>query len=140
MDLAYDDQCEKSFLCTVISIQKEKLDEASALIKKTREAIDSKLSGIMMESYGKAYENVLKLQQLFEMEEIIEIKSFKEKVDKESKPEFQAELSKQFDSKKEKLKKIWEDRLNGSQRSIDVWQKSLAVRSLLLSKSENMDR
>jgi FKBP12-rapamycin complex-associated protein len=94
----------------------------------------------MMESYGKAYENVLKLQQLFEMEEIIEIKSFKEKVDKESKPEFQAELSKQYDSKKEKLKKIWEDRLNGSQRSIDVWQKSLAVRSLLLSKSENMDR
>lgn len=73
------------------------------------------------------------------MEEIIELKSFKEKISKELKPEIQAELNREYESKKRKLKDIWEDRLIGCERNIDVWQKILSVRSLLLNKNENID-
>ena len=73
------------------------------------------------------------------MEEIVDIKSFKEKMMKETRSEIQMELSREFEQKKKKLKDIWEDRLNGCERNIDIWQKILSVRSLLLNKNENMD-
>ena len=130
---------EKNMFVAVNLIQKNKLEEARMVLNKTRESMDSKVSGLLLESYGRAYENVLKLQQLFEMEEIIEIKMFKEKIAKELKAETQNELQKEYESKKKKLKDIWEDRLNGCERNIDVWQKILAIRSLLLNKNENMD-
>ena len=102
--------------------------------------MDSKLSGLILESYGRVYDNVLKLQQLYEMEEIIELKSFREKIDNESRTQIQIQREKEYEKMKIKLKLIWSDRLTGCERNIHCWQKILSIRSLILSKSENKDR
>lgn len=39
---------------------------------------DTQVSGLLLESYSRAYDSILRLQQLFEMQEIIEIKEFSE--------------------------------------------------------------
>jgi len=43
--------------------------------------LDGQVSGLLLESYLRAYDSVFRLQQLFEMEEIIEMKEFRARVE-----------------------------------------------------------
>lgn len=66
------------------------------------------------------------------MEEIIEIKLFKNKV-KNAETESAGEhsfikLKAELDLREKKLKDIWHDRLNGAPKDIDVWYRLLSTR------------
>lgn len=151
----------KTLLNAVLSLKKNKLDEAASLVNKAREALDTKVSGLLLESYSRAYDNVLKLQTMVEMEEIIDYKRIEKEIIAENDnlighkairddtrngevtgtddEKIYAGLNIKLTDHKKNLLNKWNDRLNGCQPTVDVWQRLLAVRSVLLDKSENID-
>jgi len=134
-----DDELEKDFLSAILCIKQNKFEESKIRLKKTREVLDGKMGNVVPESYPRAYDYILKLQQVFELEEIIEMKLLKETMYKEAKKVINGgELLKEYDKKEKKLLDIWQDRLCGCEKSIKVWQSILHIRSLLFSRRELM--
>ena len=158
---------DKNFLSALVNLKNGKIDEARIAINKSREVLDSRVMGLLLESYNRGYDTVLKLQQLLEMEEIIEFKETERKILSEynsimrqtkrvgdddsdtstnpsiifnSEEEHPSEgLHVKLSNLKQNLINKWNDRINGCQRTVDVWQKILSVRSILLDKAENLD-
>jgi FKBP12-rapamycin complex-associated protein len=66
------------------------------------------------------------------MEEIIDIKTFENKVEKvpvENKGEISyLKMTGLLEEKRQKLKNIWHDRLAGAPKSVDVWYNILSTR------------
>lgn len=71
------------------------------------------MGGLLLESYSKRYDLIIKLQQLFEMEEIIEYKQFEQQVLDTDNQIDQQLLQKELNQRREMLKDIWFDRLQG---------------------------
>jgi hypothetical protein len=96
----------------------------------------------LLESYERALEKILKLQQLAEMEEIIEMKHLEKKVARvsnENKGEYTYKrMLVVLEEKKEKLKSTWHDRLLGVPRRVDVWYQILSTRQLYKPKQKDM--
>ena len=115
-----DDNFETSYFNVLISINEDDFDKAHSFIDKTRKTLDSELSALVSESYTRAYDTIVKAQQLSELEEVIEFKTNDE-------------------TKKNLIKKTWKDRLGGLQRNLEHWQTILAIRSLVLKPEEQMD-
>ncbi|EGR30890.1 phosphatidylinositol 3- and 4-kinase family protein, putative [Ichthyophthirius multifiliis] len=138
-----DDYPDKNFWNAALCIQKAQFEDARQYISESILKLDSQVSGLLLESYNRAYDSILRLQQLFEMQEIIEIKEFEDKV-KQAQKENREGLTKIYlqqdlEQKKKQLQDVWIDRLNGNPKDIDTWQNILSVRQLLLSKVDNMD-
>mgnify|MGYP003386476052 CR=1 FL=1 len=64
------------FMKAVLSAHREEFSVARDRIDKTRELLDSQLSGLLAESYGRAYIPLVMLQQCSELEEVLEYKQF----------------------------------------------------------------
>lgn len=62
------------FFRTILSIHNEDFVAARAFIEKTRNLSDTELTALVGESYTRAYNVVVRLQQLAELEEVIEYK------------------------------------------------------------------
>ena len=110
------------FYNSVICIHNNNFDNALQHIEKAREVIDSKITSLLNESYSRAYSLVIELQHLKELEEVITYK-----------------LSESEENKRKKLEDIWNARLKHMQKDIDIWQKTLTIRSLVKGKTENVD-
>jgi FKBP12-rapamycin complex-associated protein len=68
------------------------------------------------------------------MEEIIDLKTFENKVEKAS-LEFNGEyqymkMVEELNSRKQRLQDIWSDRLHGAPKEVEVWYKILSTRQL----------
>src|SRR5690606_37946587 len=74
------------------------------------------------ESYNRAYGVIVRVQMLAELEEIITYKQ------SENNP-----------AKQETMRKTWTKRLLGCQRNVEVWQRMLKVRNLVVPPKQNMD-
>src|SRR5579859_5285236 len=77
------------------------------------------LTGTIMESVANLSVNV-RVQMLAELEEIIQYKQNPQE-------------------KRQVMRRTWMKRLMGVQRNVDVWQRLLKVRALVISPQENMD-
>jgi FKBP12-rapamycin complex-associated protein len=106
-----------SFFRAILSIQNNQLPVAERYIAMCRGMVDSELTALVGESYTRAYDVVCKVQQLSELEEIIRAK-------KEGRIDPVMLLA-------------WNRRLLGCKRNVEVWQKILSVRSLMLPPSED---
>ncbi|CAD8184910.1 unnamed protein product [Paramecium octaurelia] len=137
------EESDKPFWKAAVCISKGQLDEAKIQVRKSRERLDGLVTGLLQESYDRAQDGVLKLQQLVEMEEIIEIKQFENKVQKaaqENVGEYSyIKLLDELEIRKKKLKDIWHDRLSGAPKDIDVWYRLLSTRQLYLPKVHDLD-
>lgn len=80
---------------------------------KSFHALEGNMGGLLLESYSKRYDLIIKLQQLFEMEEIIEYKQFEQQVLDTDNQIDQQLLQKELNQRREMLKDIWFDRLQG---------------------------
>mmetsp|Transcript_34256 Transcript_34256/g.30981 ORF Transcript_34256/g.30981 Transcript_34256/m.30981 type:complete len:199 (+) Transcript_34256:4336-4932(+) len=134
-----DDNEDKNFLLAICNIRRNKLDSARTYLKQCREDLDSKVSGLLLESYSRAYDSVIRLQQILEMEEIIDYKEeeynylMNTDMIKEFVPEKRmAKVEELYTTNsvckiegvktlKDSLIEKWNDRLNGCQYSVDVW-------------------
>ncbi|ODA76987.1 hypothetical protein RJ55_07504 [Drechmeria coniospora] len=110
---------DRSFFGAILSLHRNQFREAITCIEQAREGLDTELSALVSESYNRAYQVVVRVQMLAELEELI--------------------VYKQCDEKKQAtMRKTWETRLQGCQRNVEVWHRMLRLRALVLSPGENM--
>ena len=88
--------------------------EAQSHIARARELLDPRLSALIGESYDRAYPMAINAQILVELEEILQFKG----------------RHKGADMQQDLMKDMWSARLNGVQRSAQVWERLLSVRRL----------
>ncbi|EEB07626.1 phosphatidylinositol kinase Tor2 [Schizosaccharomyces japonicus yFS275] len=113
---------DKAFFRAIVSLHRSQYDEASRYITKARDLLDTELTALVGESYNRAYGVVVRVQMLSELEEIIRYKQSENHLEV-----------------REMIKKTWDRRLKGCQRNVDIWQRMLRVRALVISPSENME-
>ncbi|KAH8649050.1 armadillo-type protein [Xylariales sp. PMI_506] len=111
---------DRSFFAAILALHRNQFREAAACIQQTREGLDTELSALVSESYNRAYQVIVRVQMLAELEEIITYK--------------QAD-----NAKKETIRRTWEVRVKGCQRNVDVWQRMLRLRGLVMTPQENMN-
>lgn len=110
---------DRSFFGAILALHRNQFREAATCIQQTREGLDTELSALVSESYNRAYQVIVRVQMLAELEEIIVYK--------------QAD-----DKKKTTMRRTWESRLKGCQRNVEVWQRMLRLRGLVITPAENM--
>lgn len=90
-------------------------------IAKARDSIDQELTNLLSESYGRAYDLMVRAQMLSELEEAMAYK-----LDYWDQPDRQATI-----------RSTWMKRLKGCQPDVEVWQRILSVRSIVLTPAED---
>ncbi|KAG5961236.1 hypothetical protein E4U57_007788 [Claviceps arundinis] len=110
---------DRSFFGAILAIHRNQFREATTCIEEAREALDTELSALVSESYNRAYQVVVRIQMLAELEELIVYKQCEE-------------------PKQAIIRKTWETRLQGCQRNVEVWHRMLRLRALVISPTENM--
>jgi FKBP12-rapamycin complex-associated protein len=114
------DTADKAFFGAILSIQRNQFVEANSHIAQAREGLDSELSALLKESYTRAYGVIVRVQMLAELEEIIAYKQFR-----------------RYPEKQALMRSTWDKRLKGCQQNVEVWQRMLKVRALVVSPHEN---
>ncbi|KAK4695205.1 serine/threonine-protein kinase mTOR, partial [Lecanoromycetidae sp. Uapishka_2] len=113
---------DRSWFSAILALHRNHFEQASLHIANARDKLDSELCALLGESYTRAYGTVVRVQMLAELDEIIIYKKSAEN------PEKQATM-----------RDTWTKRLKGCQPNIDVWQRMLKVRALVLTPKENLD-
>ncbi len=106
---------DAAFYRAIIAVHHGQYNESQGLIDKARELAATELTALLGESYNRAYDVVVRIQQLTELEEVVTYKKLSNDLDK-----------------RELLRKLWRKRLEGVERNVEVWQAILAVRSLVV--------
>jgi len=112
---------DRSFFGAALALQRNQFREAALYVQKAREGLDTELSALVSESYNRAYTVIVRVQMLAELEELIVYKQ-----------------SNNNPTKQETMRHTWEKRLLGCQRNVEVWQRMLKLRTLVISPKENM--
>ena len=113
---------DRSFFGAILAIHRNHFAEAHAHIAKVRDGLDTELSALLGESYTRAYGVIVRVQMLAELEEIITYKQ------NASDPE-----------KQKRMRATWTKRLKGCQRNVDLWQRMLKLRALVIVPRENVE-
>jgi FKBP12-rapamycin complex-associated protein len=113
---------DRSFFGAILSIHRNHFEEAHAHITKVRDGLDTELSALLGESYTRAYSVIVRVQMLAELEEII---TYKQNLGDEE--------------KRERMRQTWTKRLKGCQRNVEVWQRMLKVRALVVNAKEDTE-
>ena len=113
---------DRSWFSAILSLYRNHFDQATVYIEKARDDLDKELYAMLNESYTRAYGVVVRVQMLAELEEIITYKKSTGQLEKQA-----------------TMRETWNTRLKGCQPNIDVWQRMLKVRALVLSPKENID-
>ena len=112
---------DRSWFSAILSLHRNHFEQASTYIEKARDDLDKELYAMLNESYTRAYGVVVRVQMLAELEEIITYKKGHDQSEKRA-----------------TMRDTWNARLKGCQPNIDVWQRMLKVRTLVLSPKENL--
>ncbi|KAI0040710.1 atypical/PIKK/FRAP protein kinase [Auriscalpium vulgare] len=114
------DSQDRAFYRAILSVHQNQFPRALTHITKARDLIDHELTSLIGESYGRSYNTMVRAQMLSELEEIIAFKQYA------GQPERQ-----------QAVKKTWMKRLQGCQPDVEVWQRVLQVRTLVLSPEDD---
>ncbi|XP_017768823.1 PREDICTED: target of rapamycin [Nicrophorus vespilloides] len=112
------DTQDGAFYRAILSIHKEHYDEAQRYIDMARDLIDTELTAMAGESYERAYNAMVVVQMLAELEEVIQYRLIPER--------------------RPTLKAMWWQRLQSGQRLVEDWQRIIQVHSLVLTPKEDM--
>ncbi|KAK0122644.1 phosphatidylinositol kinase- protein kinase tor1 [Cadophora gregata f. sp. sojae] len=112
---------DRSFFGAILALHRNQFRETAMYVQKAREGLDTELSALVSESYNRAYTVVVRVQMLAELEELVVYKQ-----------------STGNPAKQEVMRQTWEKRLLGCQRNVEVWQRMLKLRALVISPTENM--
>ncbi|CAL9151414.1 unnamed protein product [Musa hybrid cultivar] len=121
-----DGSSNGAFFKAVLLVRREKYDEARMFVEKARKCLATELAALVLESYERAYSNMVRVQQLSELEEVIDYCTL---------PVGNAVA----DGRRELIRNMWNERIQGTKRNVEVWQTLLAVRELVLPPSEDIE-
>lgn len=111
---------EGSFFRTVLAVHRLSFPEARDRLWTTRELIDTELTAMVSESYSRAYNTVVRVQMLAELEEVM---AYHEGTN----------------AKRAIIRRCWAQRLEDCQENVDVWQRILKIRSLVLPTQADVE-
>lgn len=115
-----DTSPDRAFFGAILAIQRNHFDEANSFISRARDGVNSEITATIGESYNRAYGVVVRTQMLAELDEIIQYK-----------------LSENDPVRQRQLRELWDKRLLGCQSNVEVWQRMLKVRALVLTPRDN---
>ena len=126
-----------AFYRAVLHIHREEWDAAAKSIDSARKAMDSRFTALLAESYKRAYSSMVSAQCLSELEEIISFRQFETRtmngahLHAANRPDERAA--------RQHLLDVWRRRLDGCRVDAEVHSSILAVRSLVLGPTDEVD-
>ncbi|KAI8593944.1 armadillo-type protein [Geranomyces variabilis] len=115
------DSPDSTFFKAILALHRNLYPQAAQFIDKCRDLLDTELMALVGESYSRAYNVVVRIQMLAELEEIIVYKQLYDQGERQA-----------------AIRRTWLARLKGCQRNVEVWQRILKVRALVISPKEDM--
>jgi len=113
---------DRAFFRAILHLHRNQFGKAQEQIEHTRSLLDTELTALVSESYSRAYNIVVRVQMMAELEEIISYKRY------ENQPDRQATI-----------RKTWMKRVLGCERNIEIWQRVIKVHAMALSPAEDME-
>jgi FKBP12-rapamycin complex-associated protein len=113
---------DRAFFNAILSLHRNNFDDASEHIVKARDLLVTEITALVSESYSRAYNVVVRVQMLAELEEIISYRNLPSNSEA-----------------RVVMRKTWNSRLLGCQRNVDIWQRLLKVRSLVVKPKQDME-
>ncbi|KAJ7577108.1 phosphatidylinositol 3-kinase [Mycena floridula] len=114
------DSPDKAFYRAILYVHQNQFPKALIQIAKARDLLDPELTSFDGEGYGRLYSIMVRAQMLSELEEIISYKQFADQPDRQ-----------------QTMRKTWMTRLQGCQPDVEVWQRILQVRTLVLNPEDD---
>lgn len=115
---------DRSFFQAILNIHRGKTKKAAEEIVLARDLLATELTALVSESYNRAYNVVVRVQMLAELEEVIAYKDEEHPLD---------------EAARKTMRKTWMKRLKGCDRNVDIWQRMLKVRALVIKPKEDMN-
>ncbi|CAO1620752.1 unnamed protein product [Jaminaea pallidilutea] len=117
------DSSERSFYRAILHVHRSQRHQANKHITRARDHLDQELTALINESYSRAYMLMVRTQMLSELEEAMTYK-----LDYRDQPDRQATM-----------RNTWMKRLKGCQPDVEVWQRILSVRSIVLTPADDTE-
>jgi hypothetical protein len=128
---------EGAFYSAVLHIHRAEWRMAAEAIDAARQAMDGRFTALMAESYSRAYPSMVTAQTLAELEEIIEY--LKTQRSSQSGALRHAVSGPDLSKSRKLLLSVWRDRLAGCRVDAEVHSSIMAVRSLILEPTDEVD-
>lgn len=122
-----DGSSNGTFFRAVLLVRRGKYDEAREYVERARKCLATELAALVLESYERAYSNMVRVQQLSELEEVIEYCTL---------PPMGNPVA---EGRRALVRNMWNERIKGTKRNVEVWQVLLAVRALVLPPTEDIE-
>ncbi|ERM95810.1 serine/threonine-protein kinase TOR isoform X2 [Amborella trichopoda] len=122
-----DGSSNGAFFRAVLHVRRGQYDEARQYVERARKCLATELAALVLESYDRAYSNMVRVQQLSELEEVIDYCTLP------------LPPNPVADGRRALIRNMWTDRIQGTKRNVEVWQVLLAVRALVLPPSEDIE-
>lgn len=128
-----------AFYRAVLNINRAQWDEAATSIDAARKAMDSRFTALLAESYKRAYPSMVSAMLLSELEEIVTFR----RAEMQQNSGIKLHAPNRYDKKQERQKQhlidVWRKRLDGCRVDAEVHSSILAVRSLVLGPTDEVD-
>ncbi|KAF5809368.1 putative non-specific serine/threonine protein kinase [Helianthus annuus] len=115
-----------TFFRAVLLVRRGKYDEAREYVERARKCLATELAALVLESYDRAYSNMVRVQQLSELEEVIDYCTL-------------PVGNPVAEGRRTLIRNMWNERIKGTKRNVEVWQALLTVRSLVLPPTEDSE-
>ncbi len=116
------DSPDRAFFQSILLVHRNNFEEGSKYIMQARDLLATEVTALASESYNRAYGVIVRIQMLAELEEIIKYK--------------------RLPSNSEDrlvIRKTWNSRLMGCQRNVEIWQRMLKIRLLVVNPKHDIE-
>ncbi|KAJ7823024.1 phosphatidylinositol 3-kinase [Mycena leptocephala] len=116
------DSPDRHFYKAIMAVHQNNFPRALFHIAKTRDLLHPELTSFTGDGYGRSYNVMVRAQLLSELEEIIDYKKLADRPERQK-----------------TMRKTWMKRLEGCQPDVEVWQRVLQVRTLVINPESDPD-
>ncbi|KAJ7247605.1 atypical/PIKK/FRAP protein kinase [Mycena haematopus] len=116
------DSPDRHFYKAIMAVHQNNFPRALSHIAKTRDLLHPELTSFTGDGYGRSYNVMVRSQLLSELEEIIAYKKYADQPERQK-----------------TMRKTWMKRLEGCQPDVEVWQRVLQVRTLVINPESDPD-
>ena len=133
-----DEKFDKTLYETILNINDGELTKAKNLIEEARLSLLDKIKILLTESYERAYKLLLLNDNLYQLEEIIQLKEYQKQNNIYNNQNIISK--KDYILNKDNLKNRWDKRMKIISEDSRAYEKILAIRNLVLNYEEDYEK